>query len=60
MVFAPREELLTPAGLERVLERHAVTGLELPTPYWNEWMDDLECLAGLQGSRKGCVAGYTG
>jgi amino acid adenylation domain-containing protein len=42
VVFAPREELLTPAGLERVLERHGVTGLELPTPYWNEWMDDLE------------------
>ncbi|HKH48535.1 MAG TPA: amino acid adenylation domain-containing protein, partial [Thermoanaerobaculia bacterium] len=41
-VFAPQEELLTPAGLERVLERQAVTALELPTPYWNEWMDDLE------------------
>ncbi len=42
VVFAPQEELLTPAGLERTMEHHAVTALELPTPYWNEWMDDLD------------------
>ncbi|HKH48923.1 MAG TPA: amino acid adenylation domain-containing protein [Thermoanaerobaculia bacterium] len=34
--------MLTPSGLERVLERHGATALELPTPYWNVWADDLE------------------
>ncbi|HKH47032.1 MAG TPA: amino acid adenylation domain-containing protein [Thermoanaerobaculia bacterium] len=42
VVFAGQDELLTPAGLERVLSRQGVTGLELPTPYWQEWVDDLD------------------
>ncbi|HKH43542.1 MAG TPA: amino acid adenylation domain-containing protein, partial [Thermoanaerobaculia bacterium] len=42
VVFADRRELLSPAGLERALACHGATALELPAPYWHEWVDDLE------------------
>ncbi|HBL30245.1 MAG TPA: non-ribosomal peptide synthetase, partial [Acidobacteria bacterium] len=42
VVFAAQEDLLTPAGLERAIEALGVTVLELPTPYWHEWVDDLD------------------
>ncbi len=35
------EELFSPAGLRRAVERHGVTGLELPTAYWHEWVREL-------------------
>jgi amino acid adenylation domain-containing protein len=41
VVLARSEEIDEPAALQQVLERNEVTGLELPTAYWHEWVKEL-------------------
>ncbi|HKH46212.1 MAG TPA: amino acid adenylation domain-containing protein, partial [Thermoanaerobaculia bacterium] len=41
VVFADPDELAYGEGLQRALEAHEVTGLELPASYWHEWVRGL-------------------
>ena len=41
IVLEPREVLASPAALAAVVERTGVTTLQLPTPFWHEWVDEL-------------------
>ena len=38
IVFGNNEESIAPMDLLRVIERQKITGLELPTAYWHEWV----------------------
>ncbi|HEU0077112.1 MAG TPA: non-ribosomal peptide synthetase, partial [Longimicrobiaceae bacterium] len=40
VVFS-RDELLTPAGLRRAIDRHGATCVELPTAFWHQWVHEL-------------------
>ncbi|HEX8274757.1 MAG TPA: amino acid adenylation domain-containing protein, partial [Longimicrobiaceae bacterium] len=40
VVFS-RAQLFAPAELRRVVERHGVTCVDLPTAYWHEWVHEL-------------------
>ena len=38
IVFSEGEHTLAPADLVRVIEQQQITGMELPTAYWHEWV----------------------
>jgi len=38
IVFSDGEHPLVPADLVRVIEQQQITGMELPTAYWHEWV----------------------
>ncbi|HEX2270345.1 MAG TPA: amino acid adenylation domain-containing protein [Pyrinomonadaceae bacterium] len=38
IVFGNDEDSIAPMDLLRVIERQKITGLELPTAYWHEWV----------------------
>jgi amino acid adenylation domain-containing protein/non-ribosomal peptide synthase protein (TIGR01720 family) len=41
VVLHDKDLLLAPTELSRVIAENAVTGLELPAAFWNEWVYDL-------------------
>ncbi|HKH45336.1 MAG TPA: amino acid adenylation domain-containing protein, partial [Thermoanaerobaculia bacterium] len=41
VVLAEPAEIATCAGLQSVLARHRVTGVELPATFWQEWVHEL-------------------
>ena len=41
IVFSSEESAIAPMDLLRVLERQKITGIELPTAYWHEWVKIL-------------------
>ena len=40
-VVLSRDDMLLPSELLRVVARHGVTGFELPTAYWHEWVHQV-------------------
>lgn len=38
IVFSDGEHTLAPADLARIIEEQRITGMELPTAYWHEWV----------------------
>ncbi|HEU4509188.1 MAG TPA: amino acid adenylation domain-containing protein [Pyrinomonadaceae bacterium] len=38
IVFGADDEAIAPMDLIRVIERQKITGMELPTAYWHEWV----------------------
>ncbi len=41
IVFSSEESAIAPMDLLRVIEQQKITGLELPTAYWHEWVKIL-------------------
>jgi amino acid adenylation domain-containing protein len=41
VVLARGEEIDEPVALQQLLEKREVSGLELPTAYWHEWVNEL-------------------